>query len=128
VSKYPISFECPRGCGTEYEKCGSEEWVAFVSDRICKRCGTRYTPPTPVWAAVVFIVVGLILVACCLFAVGGGNGLGDLLSVGLIGFIGIMAIRHGIRALTLLFRQACAVDAPMRSRDVGRTVQEQDAR
>jgi hypothetical protein len=104
VSKYPISTECPRCCGTEFEKCPSEEWVAFVSDRICNHCGARYTPPTPAWAAVLFILVGSIMVACSVFAVGGSNGLGDILSVGLIGFIGIMAIRHGIRALTLRAR------------------------
>jgi hypothetical protein len=31
----------------------------FVKDRVCNRCGTRYTPPTPAWAALVFILLGI---------------------------------------------------------------------
>lgn len=40
-----------------------ENYVAFASDRICKKCGTRYTPPTPRWAGVLFLICGLFLIA-----------------------------------------------------------------
>jgi hypothetical protein len=50
--------------------CGSKEFreirapavvVRFVNDRICAACGCRYRPPTPLWASVAFIVIGLLL-------------------------------------------------------------------
>ncbi len=58
MSKYPISSVCPDCGGGEYKKWQSEEFVAFTLDRVCKACGTRYTPPTPAWAAVLFILIG----------------------------------------------------------------------
>src|SRR5262249_8664775 len=33
--------------------------IAFRSDRVCRECGTRYTPPTPTWAARLFCEIGL---------------------------------------------------------------------
>ena len=43
--------------------------LAFTWDRVCKDCGTRYTPPTPRWARVLFAVVGIgILVGSLLTA------------------------------------------------------------
>jgi len=60
-SRHPISKVCP-GCGHDtYEKRRSKAWVAFTDDRICKKCGTRYTPPTPLWAALVFIIGGFLV-------------------------------------------------------------------
>jgi hypothetical protein len=56
---YPVSKVCPECGHDEYEKRRPKGWVAFVDDRICKKCRTRYTPPTPLWAALVFIVGGL---------------------------------------------------------------------
>jgi len=38
-----------------------ERLIAFTDDRKCNECGARYTPPTPAWAAVVFVVVGCLL-------------------------------------------------------------------
>lgn len=61
MSRFPICRACP-SCGSpDYNKEQPEGTVAFVKDRVCKACLTRYTPPTPVWAAIVFIVVGSIL-------------------------------------------------------------------
>jgi hypothetical protein len=37
--------------------------VAFTDDRECVACGARYTPPTPVWAAVIFILLGVLITA-----------------------------------------------------------------
>jgi uncharacterized protein (DUF983 family) len=56
---HPKSRTCPKCNGTEYRRVKPEKRIAFADDRMCKSCGTRYTPPTPLWAAVVFIVVGI---------------------------------------------------------------------
>jgi hypothetical protein len=61
MNEYPISTACPQCRGTQYARRKPDRWVAFVSDRVCRACGTRYTPPTPVWAAVLFLLSGLTL-------------------------------------------------------------------
>ena len=48
MTEYPISATCPQCGGTEYTCRKPERLVAFVSDRVCRACNTRYTPPTPV--------------------------------------------------------------------------------
>ena len=100
MDKYPISVDCPECSGTEYDTRPSERRISYTSDRVCKQCGTRYTPPTPAWAAVAFIVVGLVIAGCCVFAIGGAAGSpGGLLSVGFLGIVGVFAVRHGLLAL-----------------------------
>jgi RsiW-degrading membrane proteinase PrsW (M82 family) len=32
-----------------------------VYDRVCRDCETRYTPPTPIWMAVVGLFVGMVI-------------------------------------------------------------------
>jgi hypothetical protein len=61
MNEYPISATCPQGGGTEYTRRKPKRLVAFVSDRVCRACNTRYTPPTPVWAGVLFLPGGLTL-------------------------------------------------------------------
>jgi hypothetical protein len=69
-SAYPVSPKCP-GCGSaDFRRVEAETSLAFTDDRVCKQCGTRYTPPIPAWARVVFAVVGL-----GALAVMGGHGL-----------------------------------------------------
>jgi hypothetical protein len=34
--------------------------ISFQKDRICDACGTRYILPTPRWAGVVFLLLGLL--------------------------------------------------------------------
>ncbi len=59
MAMYPVSRTCP-GCeGTDFRRVKPEAPIAFTDDRICKSCGSRYTPPTPLWAGLVFIAVGL---------------------------------------------------------------------
>ena len=83
----------------------SEEFVAFASDRVCKSCDTRNTPPTPAWAGVVFILVGLPLAALGAFAIvnrlASGNPLGlpAMACEGFLGFLGLLAIGRGVRAI-----------------------------
>jgi hypothetical protein len=61
MTEYPISATCPQCGGTEYTRRKPRRLVAFVSDRVCRACNTRYTPPTPVWAGIVFLLAGLTL-------------------------------------------------------------------
>src|SRR5687767_2506614 len=58
-----ISRLCPNCGEAEHRTIKPDRWVAFVADRICAKCHTRYVPPTPMWAAVVFIVLGLLVTA-----------------------------------------------------------------
>ena len=91
---YPVSKTCP-GCGSaKYTRERPQGWIAFAWDRVCTDCGLRYSPPTPLWAAVVFILVGVGLTGF------GALGLmaGDI-CVALLGILGIMALIHGIRSL-----------------------------
>ena len=105
MSKYPISQVCPKCGGGEYTKQRSEEFVAFTSDRVCGACGTRYTPPTPAWAGVVFILIGLPLAAfggfAIIFRIASGNvlGLPAMACEGFLGFLGLLALGQGARAL-----------------------------
>jgi hypothetical protein len=81
--------------------------MAFSWDRICKACDTRYTPPTPVWAAILFILGGLPLatfgVVGVVLHLAGGTVL-SLLALAVessLGVLGLAAIIHGVRSLAL---------------------------
>jgi hypothetical protein len=99
---YPVGKVCP-ACGhARFERVDPDRWITFGFDRVCLACGTRYTPPTPVWAAVVMLLAGLLLLAVAL--VGGYFSLRaiDLVALGLMGLLGVLgalALRHGIRSL-----------------------------
>ena len=57
-SDYPVSALCPN-CGSgDYRTVDPDRTIAYVSDRVCRGCGTRYTPLTPRWAAILFCIVG----------------------------------------------------------------------
>ena len=34
-----------------------------MHDRVCRDCETRYTPPTPIWMAVVGLFVGMVILS-----------------------------------------------------------------
>jgi hypothetical protein len=71
--KLPRKKKCPKCQGIDFKLVRPEEGrVAFTDDRVCKSCGTRYTPPTPVWAAVLFIVIGVLILLVDLAVVGVG--------------------------------------------------------
>lgn len=82
-----------------------ERLVAFAHDRVCNSCNTRYTPPTPGWAGIVFILIGLPLAGFGVFAViarvASGNPLGipAMAVEALLAFAGLLATVQGIRAL-----------------------------
>lgn len=103
MRKYRVSTVCP-SCGqTAFKKTRPKAAVAFASDRICKACGTRYTPPTPRWAAAVFVLVGLPLAALGLLDLFRGPSdkfaLFELLFSLALVVAGILAIVHGVRSV-----------------------------
>ena len=61
MGNYPVSKTCPKCDSKKYTKIAAETVISFAPDRICSQCKYRYTPPTPRWAGVVFIVCGLAL-------------------------------------------------------------------
>jgi hypothetical protein len=70
MAKVPISRKCPKCQGTDFKRVKPERPIAFTDDRECKSCGTRYTPPTPLWAAVVFIAIGALILLVDIIGVG----------------------------------------------------------
>lgn len=101
---YPISSVCPRCTNTTYRVVKAQSFIAFRWDRVCKACHTRYTLPTPLWAGVLFLVVGFSLAGLGVFslavvAVDGGCPVCE----GFFGFLGVLfgvlSIVHGIRSL-----------------------------
>jgi hypothetical protein len=100
-----ISKFCPKCASEQYTEHRPDRLVAFAKDRVCASCQTRYSPPTPVWAAVVFILIGLPLATFGAFSIfvrlTSGNLLGipALLIEGFLGLVGAAAIVHGIRVL-----------------------------
>jgi hypothetical protein len=69
MTKNPVSRECPKCHGTEFKRVRPEGRIAFTDDRLCKTCGARYRPPTPLWAAVLFIVLGALILLVDIAAV-----------------------------------------------------------
>jgi hypothetical protein len=61
MGQYPIAGHCPQCGSASFTRVRVKQGLAFTDDRKCKECGTRYTPPTPIWAAVVFTVLGCFL-------------------------------------------------------------------
>lgn len=102
LSKYPVGHVCPACQNPEYKQVRPDRWITFTWDRVCKSCGTRYTPPTPLWAGMAFIIAGLPLVAFGLFGVVVGLARGNPIPIaceGVLAFLGILAIIHGGRSL-----------------------------
>lgn len=53
------SDACPSCHHTDHTKVTPNRFLAFTQDRLCLKCGTCYTPPTPWWAGPVSVVCGL---------------------------------------------------------------------
>jgi hypothetical protein len=102
---YPVSKDCPQ-CGSgKYTRRRPQGWVSFAWDRVCDECGNRYSPPTPLWGSVLFILTGVLL--------GGFGTITVLMRIltghpctipaglfeGFLGVIGILALIQGARGL-----------------------------
>jgi hypothetical protein len=61
MSQRPVSKVCPACGATGYKRREPDQWVASVSDRDCRACHTLNTPPTPSWAALTFVLVGIVM-------------------------------------------------------------------
>ena len=70
MAKYPICSKCPNCGGIDFNKVKPEAAIAFTDDRVCTACGTRYTPPTPFWAAVLLVAAGGIFLGGDVFFAG----------------------------------------------------------
>jgi hypothetical protein len=61
MSKRPVSKACPKCGANEYTRWKPDRLVAFAADRVCAACHTRYSPPTPVWGAVICLLAAPVL-------------------------------------------------------------------
>ena len=105
----PVSKVCPACGGTTYRRTRPSRFVAFVFDRICKSCKTRYAPPTPWWAGLIFILGGLLLggIPGGLFGIGiiqhilrgDARAILAMLFEGFFTIVGVLSIVHGIRSV-----------------------------
>lgn len=106
VIVYPVSDVCPKCGKTDYTRQRPQGWVSFAWDRVCKDCGTVYSPPTPRWASIVFIMIGVIMAGFGSLAIIAGMTTGSVAGVpnalcwGFVGAIGVLALIHGIRSLS----------------------------
>lgn len=102
---FPVGTACPKCAAGEYRVVKPEAFVAFRWDRVCKACGTRYTPPTPMWAGGAFILLGLVLAVIggvsVVFRLRDPNPIGipAMACEGFLCVLGLLAIGHGIRSL-----------------------------
>jgi hypothetical protein len=94
IVNYPVSKVCPNCKSDKYRRERPEKWVTFAWDRVCTECGMRYTPPTPMWAGVVFLVAGLLLTGLGVLGLTSGD-----ICVGLLGLLGLGALVQAIRSL-----------------------------
>ena len=101
----PVSSVCPKCSNTEFTRVRPEGWVSFAHDRVCNSCGTRYTPPTPIWAALIFLAAGLLLAGFGGVSVFVRAASENPLQVpaglceAFLGVLGVLAIIQGIRSL-----------------------------
>ena len=101
---YPISKTCPSCGGGEYTEKRPERWIAFAKDRVCTACNTRYTPPTPLWAAGIFIAAGVLLAVAGAFTTfvevtaASPNVLSIVFYIAMLS-LGLAALVHGLRTL-----------------------------
>jgi hypothetical protein len=102
TSPNPVCRVCPQCGRDEYRRVKADTRIAFTDDRICRACGCRYTPPTPVWASLVLLILGMVLSLGSLasFLILGlrgevpgviGNGLGLA--------VGLLCVAYGWRSL-----------------------------
>jgi hypothetical protein len=103
----PVSAACPECGSTRFRKVRSRNWITFADDRVCTDCDTRYCPPTPRWAGLLFLLIGVILFAAGALGIVAGLltlGRGRPDPVGMVASVGALLVGcasgvHGLRAL-----------------------------
>jgi hypothetical protein len=63
MSSYPTNSDCPVCGRAPYKRVWRKVWWDKVEDRICEKCGTRYTPPVSVGWAWGYLGIGLVVTA-----------------------------------------------------------------
>jgi hypothetical protein len=111
MSKYPTASHCPDCGSTDFKRVKPEGRIAFTDDRKCTACGTRYTPPTPAWAAVVFILLGVLITAVGILFVGFGFVVRDSFDLRRSVY-GIILTVFGLSCITYGFQSFRRRDAP----------------
>lgn len=105
MSKRRVSKVCPTCGNTEFKKVRPKGWIAFIDDRKCLECGDVYTPPTPRWAGLCFIIMGILFILPLPLGVvvdvltGRPAGL-SCVCYSLLALLGGASFVHGIRSLT----------------------------
>jgi hypothetical protein len=100
-----IATACPTCGGTTYRRTRPRRRITFVWDRICKGCKTRYAPPTPLWAAIIFALVGCLIVAEGLWhvlrsVVNESPFIVLIFAINAVWiFLGALLLRHGVRSM-----------------------------
>ncbi len=105
----PICRVCP-ACGfTKYLRVEPSRLIAFVKDRQCKECFTRYARPTPLWAKLFFICFGVLAIGGFLLSIVESlmNGNMPNPSAALPALWGLACINFGV----ISFREK-VIDAP----------------
>ena len=125
MNEHPIAKVCPSCGSAAFQRVRVEKGiVAFADDRRCRECGMRYTPPTPAWAAVLFIAVGGFILVAYLGLIFGATARGMPLWEANVGtFIGaftvlpvsVGCVRYGLRKL----KQRSAEHGRMTRHEVG---------
>lgn len=94
-----ICTRCPTCGNRAFEAVRPVQFVAFRNDRRCTACDTRYSPPTPVWAALLFIVLGLTFVVGCTGSIIIAIARGSVVSLPLnaaFAVLGVLCLRQGV--------------------------------
>ncbi|PHS03222.1 MAG: hypothetical protein COA78_18600 [Blastopirellula sp.] len=100
-----ISKACPKCESSAFKTVRPENWVAFKNDHICLDCNTRYSLPTPIWASLTFLALGLFILVACIVSISlrfrsenQTNIVGAIPEFGLA-IIGLLAIKKGYSSL-----------------------------
>jgi hypothetical protein len=105
--------KCPRCGASAFRRVKPDRLVAFADDRVCGACAARYTPPSPVWAGIAFMMCGLALpvLGLVLSSILFGDDLFSLPGLGCTGaflVLSVVVFVGGVRELFRFEKQAPA--------------------
>lgn len=117
TTKRPICSYCPKCGSRRFQSVRPTGFFAYRKDQQCIACDTAYSPPTPAWAAILFILIGLLLVIGCvvslIIALARGWIAGLPLNL-LFTVVGLLSLRQGIYGL----REEIAAAPPLEPKSV----------